>query len=197
MLIGYCRVSTEDQNLDLQRDALAAAGCERIFEDKLSGARDDRPGLTEALSHLRQGDCLIVWKLDRLGRSLRSLIDFVGELRDRGIDFRTLHGTTQIDTSTAQGRFFFHVMAALAEMERDLIRERTNAGLAAARARGRNGGRPVKITPKQLDHAKRLLADRNTTMIEVAASLKIDRTTLYRALAREKSAVEKSTTVTI
>src|SRR5580704_9365852 len=107
MLVGYARVSTEDQNLDLQRDALDKAGCERIFEDNASGARDDRPGLVAAQTHLRKGDCLVVWKLDRLGRGLRSLIDFVGELRDRGIDFRTLHGTTQIDTSTAQGRFFF------------------------------------------------------------------------------------------
>jgi len=107
MLVGYARVSTEDQNLDLQRDALDKAGCERIFEDKANGARDDRPGLVAAQTHLRKGDCLVVWKLDRLGRGLRSLIDFVGELRDRGIDFRTLHGTTQIDTSTAQGRFFF------------------------------------------------------------------------------------------
>ncbi len=191
MLIGYARVSTDDQNLDLQKDALTAAGCDRIFTDKLSGARDDRPGLTEALSHLRQGDCLVVWKLDRLGRTLRGLIDFVGELRERCVDFRTLHGTTQIDTSTAQGRFFFHIMAALAEMERDLIRERTNAGLAAARARGRNGGRPAKITKRQLDHAKRLLTDPKTTMTEVAASLRIDRSTLYRALARDKAAVER------
>ena len=188
MLIGYARVSTEDQNLDLQRDALNSAGCEHIFSDKLSGARDDRPGLAEALSHLRAGDCLVVWKLDRLGRTLRGLIDFVAKLRDRDIDFRTLHGTTQIDTSTAQGRIFFHVMAALAEMERDLIRERTNAGLAAARARGRNGGRPPKVTARQLDHARRLLADPNTTMIEVAASLKIDRSTLYRAFNRERRA---------
>ena len=188
MLIGYARVSTEDQNLDLQRDALTGAGCERIFTEKASGARDDRPGLAEALSHLRKGDCLVVWKLDRLGRTLRGLIEFVGKLRDRGIDFRTLHGATQIDTSTAQGRFFFHVMAALAEMEGDLIRERTKAGLAASRARGRRGGRPPKITRRQLQHAKRLLADPNTTVIDVAASLKIDRSTLYRALDRDKRA---------
>jgi DNA invertase Pin-like site-specific DNA recombinase len=188
VLIGYARVSTDDQNLDLQRDALAKAGCEQIFEDKLSGARDDRPGLAEALSHLRAADCLIVWKLDRLGRTLRGLIDFIEELRGRSVDFRTLHGSTQIDTSTAQGRFFFHVMAALAEMERDLIRERTNAGLAAARARGRNGGRPKKITERQIEHARRLLADRTTTMTEVAASLHINRSTLYRALDRVRRA---------
>jgi DNA invertase Pin-like site-specific DNA recombinase len=117
-----------------------------------------------------------------LGAGLRSLIDFVGELRDRGIDFRTLHGTTQIDTSTAQGRFFFHVMAALAEMERDLIRERTNAGLAAARARGRKGGRKPKLTPLQVCHARKLLSDPENTIKSVAASLKVNRATIYRAL---------------
>ncbi len=188
MMVGYGRVSTEDQNLDLQLDALAKAGCERIFTDKASGARDDRPGLAAALSHLRKGDCLVVWKLDRPGRTLRGLIDFVGDLRDRGVDFRTLHSSTQIDTSTAQGRFTFHLFAALAEMERDLIRERTNAGLTAARARGRNGGRPPKMTKRQIDHARRLLSDPNVTMTDVAASLRIDRSTLYRALARDKAA---------
>lgn len=116
------------------------------------------------------------------------MIDFVEELRRRDIDFRTLDGSTQIDTSTAGGRFFFHIMGALAEMERELIRERTNAGLAAARARGRRGGRPSKITKRQLDHAKRLLTDPRTTMVEVAASLHVDRTTLYRALVRERDA---------
>jgi DNA invertase Pin-like site-specific DNA recombinase len=187
MLIGYARVSTEDQNLDLQRDALAKAGCDKVFEDKLSGARDDRPGLVAALSHLREGDCLAVHKLDRLGRTLRGLIEFVAKLREQGIEFRSLQDS--IDTGTAAGRFFFHVMAALAEMERDLIRERTNAGLAAARARGRNGGRPAKITERQLEHAKRLLADRTTTMTEVAASLNVDRSTLYRALDRARRTI--------
>jgi DNA invertase Pin-like site-specific DNA recombinase len=192
MLIGYARVSTDDQHLDLQHDALTEAGCDRIFEDRISGARADRPGLADALSHLRDGDCLCVWKLDRLGRTLRGLIDFVEELRRRGVDFRTLNGTVQIDTSTAQGRFFFHLTAALAEMERDLIRERTKAGLVAARARGRRGGRPAKITERQLAHAKRLLADPHTTMIEIAASLHVDRTTLYRALARERDKLSQA-----
>jgi DNA invertase Pin-like site-specific DNA recombinase len=182
MLVGYARVSTEDQNLDLQHDALNKAGCERIFDDKASGARDDRSGLAAALSHLRKGDCLVVWKLDRLGRGLRSLIDFISELRDRGVDFRTLHGSTQIDTNTAQGRFFFHVMAALAEMERDLIRERTRAGLAAARARGRKGGRKPKLTASQICHARKLLADPENTVKNVATSLKVNRATIYRAL---------------
>lgn len=180
MLIGYMRVSTTDQNLDLQRDALTRAGCEQVYEDTASGARDDRPGLADALSHLRKGDCLVVWKLDRLGRSLRSLIGFVSDLRERDIDFRSL--TEGIDTSTPAGRFFFHVMGALAEMERDLIRERVQAGLTAARARGRKGGRLPKLTDKQVAHARKLLEDRNTTIKDVAASLGVNRSTIYRAL---------------
>jgi DNA invertase Pin-like site-specific DNA recombinase len=180
MMIGYCRVSTEDQNLDLQRDALAKAGAERVFADMASGARDDRPGLADALSHVRQGDCLVVWRLDRLGRSMRSLIEFVEGLHVRGADFRSL--TEGIDTTTAAGRFFFHVLAALAQMERELIRERTNAGLAAARARGRKGGRKPKLNEKQIAHARKLLDDRNTTVKDVAASLGVNRATIYRAL---------------
>jgi len=180
MIIGYARVSTRDQNLDLQRDALSRAGAERIFEDEASGARDDRPGLADALSHLRGGDCLIVWRLDRLGRTMRSLIGFVENLCEHGIDFRSV--TEGIDTTTPAGRFFFHVLAALAQMERELIRERTNAGLAAARARGRKGGRKPKLSPKQIAHARRLLDDRDTTIKEVAASFGVDRATIYRAL---------------
>src|SRR3954466_11471037 len=180
MMVGYARVSTEDQNLDLQRDALNKAGAERIFEDKASGARDDRPGLAEALSHLRKGDCLIVWWLDRLGRSTRSLIDFVENLRASGVDFRSV--TEGIDTTTAAGRFFFVVLAGLAEMERQLIRERTHAGLAAARARGRKGGRQPKLSAKQIAHARKLLEDRNTTIKDVAATFGVNRATIYRAL---------------
>jgi DNA invertase Pin-like site-specific DNA recombinase len=180
MMIGYCRVSTEDQSLDLQRDALAGVGAERVFEDKASGARDDRPGLADAVSHVREGDCLVVWRLDRLGRSMRSLIDFVEGLRERGADFRSV--TEGIDTTTAAGRFFFHVLAALAQMERELIRERTNAGLAAARARGRKGGRKPKLTAKQVEHARKLLDDRGVTIKDVAASLGVNRATIYRAL---------------
>jgi DNA invertase Pin-like site-specific DNA recombinase len=186
MLIGYARVSTDDQNLDLQHDALTKAGCEKVFDDKISGARDDRPGLSDALSHLRAGDCLVVYKLDRLGRTMRSLIDLVAQLQRRGVDFRTLAGATQIDTSTAQGRFFFHVLAALAEMERDLIRERTMAGLAASRARGRKGGRKPKLTAGQIATARRLIADPNVTISEVAASLGVNRSTIYRSLGLGK-----------
>ena len=181
MLIGYARVSTEDQNLDLQQDALTHAGCERIFVDKASGVRTNPPGLGEALSHLRPGDSLVVWKLDRLGRSVRDLIEFVGALRQREINFRTLDGNA-FDTGTAHGQFFFTMMAALAEMERGLIRERTTAGLAAARARGRLGGgprtRPFSAGSRPPPARGALdLGDR-------VADLGVDRTTLYRALRR-------------
>ena len=181
MLIGYARVSTEDQSLDLQRDALDKAGCERVFDDKTSGARDDRPGLAAALSHVRTGDCLVVWKLDRLGRTMKSLIGFVEGLRDRDVDFRSL--TEGIDTTTPAGRFFFHVLAALAQMERDLLRERTQAGLEAARARGRKGGRKAKLSPKQVAQAKRLLKDRATTIKDVAEGFGVSRDVIYRALS--------------
>jgi DNA invertase Pin-like site-specific DNA recombinase len=180
MMIGYARVSTEDQSLDLQIDALTKAGAERIFEDKASGARDDRPGVAEALSHLRKGDCLIVWRLDRLGRNTRSLIDFAADLRERGVDFRSIKDG--IDTATVMGRFFFHMLAALAEMERELIKERTHAGLTAARARGRKGGRQPKLNAKQIAHARKLLEDRSTTIKDVAATFGVNRATIYRAL---------------
>jgi DNA invertase Pin-like site-specific DNA recombinase len=182
MLIGYARVSTEDQNLNLQRDALSAAGCERIFEDKASGARDDRPGLTEALSHLRQGDCLVIWRLDRLGRRMIALLGFVEELRQRGCDFRILNGSFPIDTTTAQGRLLFHISAGLAENERDVIRERTIAGLASARARGRKGGRPAKLTAKQVCTARKMLTDPEMTIKEVAEAFGVNRATIYRSL---------------
>ncbi len=139
MLIGYVRVSTNDQNTSLQRNALQCAGCEQIFEDKISGKTADRPGLNKLLKIMTSGDTLVVWKLDRLGRSMRHLVELVEELRRRQINFKSL--TDSIDTSTPMGRFFFHVMGALAEMERELIVERTRAGLAVARAQGRIGGR--------------------------------------------------------
>src|SRR5258705_7882323 len=182
MIIGYARVSTQEQNLELQQDALAKAGCDKVFEDHASGARMERLGLSDALSHLREGDTLAIWKLDRLGRTIRGLIGLVEQLRSRGVQFRSL--TEGFDTSTPGGRLIFHIFAALAEMERDLIRERTRAGLDAARVRGRKGGRQVKINDKKLAHARELLANRETSIGEVAATLGVDRSTLYRALAR-------------
>src|ERR671932_2864777 len=140
MLIGYARVSTDEQNLDLQLSALKQAGCEQLYTDKVSGTKATRPGLEEAFSHLRAGDTFVVWRLDRLGRSLRHLIDTVTDLQERGVGFKSL--TESIDTTTGGGKLVFHVFAALAEFERDIIRERTHAGLTAARARGRRGGRP-------------------------------------------------------
>ena len=179
MLIGYARVSTGDQTLNLQRDALTKAGCEKTFTDTLSGTKAERPGLTEALDFLRTGDTLVVWRLDRLGRSLKHLIETVSALSQRGIGFRSL--TEQIDTTTPNGKLVFHVFGALAEFERDLIRERTQAGLAAARARGKVGGRPkVLADPRMLAMAQRLYADPTTSIDEICRTLRISRTTLYR-----------------
>ncbi|HHT4298460.1 TPA: recombinase family protein [Citrobacter werkmanii] len=155
MLIGYVRVSTNDQNTALQRNALESAGCELIFEDKISGKVSDRPGLKKVLRTLSEGDTLVVWKLDRLGRSMRHLVVLVEELREKGVNFRSL--TDSIDTSTPMGRFFFHVMGALAEMERELIVERTRAGLAAARAEGRIGGRRPKFSSEEWAQMGRLI----------------------------------------
>src|ERR1700687_413539 len=180
VLIGYARVSTQDQNLVLQRHALTKAGAELLFEDTASGAREDRPGLAAALAHVREGDCLCVWRLDRLGRRTRKPIEVTDGLRGRGIEFRSV--TEGIDTTTPAGRFYFHILGALAQMERELIRERTNAGLSAARARGRKGGRRPKLSPKQIEHARKLLADRAVTIKDVAASLGVNRATIYRAL---------------
>ena len=177
MLIGYVRVSTNDQNTDLQRNALVCAGCEQIFEDKLSGTKKDRPGLKRALKRLQKGDTLVVWKLDRLGRSMKHLISLVGELRERGINFRSL--TDSIDTSSPMGRFFFHVMGALAEMERELIVERTLAGLAAARARGRTGGRRPKLTKEQHEQIARLIKNGHDRK-QLAIIYGIGTSTIYR-----------------
>jgi DNA invertase Pin-like site-specific DNA recombinase len=178
MLIGYARVSTEEQNLDLQRDALQKAGCEQVFTDRVSGRKDNRPGLTEALSHLRTGDTLVVWRLDRLGRSLRHLIDTVTELQAREIGFQSI--TESINTTTSGGKLVFHIFGALAEFEREIIRERTNAGLQAARARGRNGGRPKKLTKKQIEMLQHLAADKTHTVAEICKTLGIGRTAFYR-----------------
>ncbi|MCT7056865.1 recombinase family protein [Salmonella enterica] len=153
--IGYIRVSTNDQNTDLQREALVRAECEQIFDDKISGTKANRPGLKRALKYLQAGDTLVVWKLDRLGRSVKDLVSLISELQARGTHFQSL--TDSIDTSTPMGRFFFHIMSALAEMERELIVERTNAGLAYARAQGRIGGRPPSLQPDQKAQINRLI----------------------------------------
>ncbi len=177
MLIGYARVSTQDQNLALQYDALTQAGCERIFEDKASGSRAERAGLHKAMEMLRPGDMLVVWKLDRLGRSVKQLVDMVENLHKQGVQFRSL--TDSIDTSTASGRFFFHVMASLAEMERELTVERTRAGLETARAMGRKGGRKRQMTESKIEAAKKLLAS-GAEPKEVAKNLGVSVPTLYR-----------------
>ncbi|EHI50200.1 recombinase family protein [Aeromonas salmonicida] len=157
MLIGYARVSTQDQNLELQLEALTKAGCQKVFEDTISGTRTDRPGLGKALEMLREGDTLVVWKLDRLGRSVKQLVALVSDLHKQGIQFRSLTDSS-IDTGTPSGRFFFHVMASLAEMERDLTVERTRAGLEVAKQLGRKGGRKPKMTDSKIESAKKLLA---------------------------------------
>ncbi|EGF2538266.1 recombinase family protein [Salmonella enterica] len=177
MQIGYVRVSTNDQNTDLQRNALNCAGCELIFEDKISGTKSERPGLKKLLRTLSEGDTLVVWKLDRLGRSMRHLVVLVEELRERGVNFRSL--TDSIDTSTPMGRFFFHVMGALAEMERELIVERTRAGLEAARAQGRIGGRRPKLTSEQWAQAGRLIKAGESRK-RVALIYDIGLSTLYK-----------------
>ena len=177
MLIGYARVSTQDQNLELQIEALNQVGCQKIFDDKISGSRADRPGLAKALEILRDGDTLVIWKLDRLGRSVKNLVDLVGELHKQGIQFKSL--TDAIDTGTPSGRFFFHVMASLAEMERELSIERTRAGLKIARSLGRKGGRKRKMTGSKIESAKKLLAN-GIPCRDVAKNLGVSVPTLYR-----------------
>ena len=184
-LIGYARVSTAEQDTALQTDALRKAGCERIFEDTVSGAKADRPGLTAALAYVREGDALVVWRLDRLGRSLPHLIETVGALEGRGVGFRSL--MEAIDTTTSGGRLIFHVFGALGQFERDLIRERTKAGLAAAAARGRKGGRKPVVTSEKLQRAREHLAN-GLNVREVAARLKIGKTALYAALQAASAA---------
>lgn len=177
MLIGYARVSTVDQNLDLQKEALKQAGCAKIYEDTMSGLRTNRPGIDQAVEHLREGDTFVVWKLDRLGRSVKNLIEFVNRLEKNKVHFKSL--TDQIDTSSTMGRFFFHVMASLAQMERELIVERTRAGLNTARLQGRIGGRKRRMTVSKVESAKRLLAN-GIAPREVANNLGVSIPTLYR-----------------
>jgi DNA invertase Pin-like site-specific DNA recombinase len=183
MLIGYARVSTQDQTLNLQQDALEKIGCMKIFTDVISGAKTERNGLDEALSYVRAGDTLVVWRLDRLGRSLKHLIETITKLNDRKIGFRSI--TENIDTTTSGGKLIFHIFGALAEFERDIIRERTNAGLQAARARGRKGGRPKANslnTPKKVALAQSLYNDKKNTIDEICKTLNVSRSTLYRAI---------------
>jgi DNA invertase Pin-like site-specific DNA recombinase len=178
MKIGYARVSTVEQNLNLQTDALERAGCEKIFTDTASGSIDARKGLIAAVEFCRSGDSLIVWKLDRLGRSLKHLIETVNRLQAKGVEFVSLQES--VDTATSGGKLVFHVFGALAEFERELIRERTKAGLKAARARGSKNGRPKKLSKQQIQIAKKLMNDKETNVLEITKTMKVSRSTLYR-----------------
>jgi DNA invertase Pin-like site-specific DNA recombinase len=195
MLIGYARVSTHDQTLNLQQDALQKAGCTKIFTDTASGAKTERKGLEESLNFVRRGDTLVVWRLDRLGRSLPHLISTMTDLEERGIGFKSL--TENIDTTTSGGKLIFHIFGALAEFERNLISERTLAGLAAARARGRQGGRPKALTPEQQRIAQALYDDPANSIADICRTFKISRFTLYRNIntkaSRRKSSSEAKT----
>jgi DNA invertase Pin-like site-specific DNA recombinase len=178
MLIGYARVSTGEQNLSLQIDALKQAGCEDIYTDEISSSKADRPGLQKALTYLRKGDTLVVWRLDRLGRSLKDLVQKVEDLKKRGIDFRSLQES--IDTTNSVGKFQFHVFSALAEFERDLIRDRTIAGLRSARAQGRLGGRRRLLSSDQVKVASQLMKNPEVSVEEICKTLRVSRPTLYR-----------------
>lgn len=180
--IGYARVSTGDQGTALQLDTLKKAGCEKLFEDKASGVETGRPGLTKAIRYAREGDTLTVWKLDRLGRSMKHLIESITELEAKGIGFRSI--AENIDTTTSGGRLVFHLFGALAQFERDLIRERTKAGLQAAEQRGRRGGRQAVVTPEKLTKVRQHLAA-GLNVSEAAARVKIGMTALYNALKSE------------
>ncbi len=181
MLIGYARVSTASQSLDLQTEALQQAGCKKVFTDIANGAKADRPGLTEALAYLREGDTLVVWKLDRLGRSLNHLIQTVSQLDQQTIGFKSIQES--LDTTTSGGKLIFHIFGAIAEFERELIRERTQAGLSAARARGKQGGRRTVVTPQKIVLAKALAADPDLTVTEICEALRLSPATYYRHIA--------------
>ena len=186
-LIGYARVSTADQTLDPQKDALVQAGCPIVYDDVVSGAKNERPGLSEAIGYARDGDTLVVWKLDRLGRSMQHLIETVMDLKAKGVGFRSI--TEGVDTTTSGGTLVFHLFGALAQFERDLIRERTQAGLKAAAARGRKGGRKPVLSDQKLTRARQLIDD-GLTVREAAARLKIGKTSLYSALKEKSRAAE-------
>ena len=191
MKIGYARVSTHDQNYDLQKDALEKAGCKKIFVDEISGTVAQREGLEKAKEVLREGDVLIVWRLDRLGRSIRDLIDWVNNLEEEGVGFKSLQES--IDTTTSSGKLVFHIFAALAEFERNLIRERTNAGLAAARARGRLGGRKKSLNAKERKRIVEMYQRKNQTVKQICEMMNITKPTLY-AYIREEEANQKAKT---
>ncbi|WP_066547469.1 MULTISPECIES: recombinase family protein [unclassified Sphingomonas] len=190
MLIGYARVSTPEQDLTPQLDALREAGCERIFSDHASGAKANRAGLADALSHARQGDVLVVWKLDRLGRTMKGLVDLSAELESKGVGLRSI--TDGIDTTSTAGKLVFHILAAMAEMERDLIRERTTAALIVAKRGGRVGGRKTVMTPRRIEAARKLLAS-GVPAREIAPAIGVSIATLYRhlpAAVQEQEAVD-------
>ncbi|MCK5920107.1 MAG: recombinase family protein [Methylococcales bacterium] len=185
MKIGYARISTNEQNLSLQMDALTEANCGKIFHDQISGVKTQRPGLDETLAYLRDGDVLVVWRLDRLGRSLRQLIELVNLLEERGIGFQSLQES--IDTTTSGGKLIFHIFGALAEFERNLIRERTQAGLAAARARGKTGGRPKALDAKKTALLYRLYDEKKHSIQELCDLVGVSKTTLYSYLRERKA----------
>ena len=190
MKIGYARVSTTDQNIELQTDALREAGCEKIFSDRgVSGAKAERPGLKKALDHIRKKDTLVIWKLDRLGRSLSDLLSIVEDLKKRGVNFASIQDG--FDTSTASGKMVFSVIGAMAEYERNLIRERTMAGLAAARARGRMGGRPQALDKSQVKVAIALANEGELTIKEICEQVGCSRSTYYRQIAPQLKATQK------
>jgi DNA invertase Pin-like site-specific DNA recombinase len=182
MKIGYARVSTDDQNMSLQLDALQAAGCDKIFTDQLSGVTTKRPGLDQALAALQAGDVLTVWRLDRLGRTMRHLVETVANLAERQIGFQSI--TEAMDTTTAGGEFLFHIMGALAQFERRLNAERSRAGIEAARRRGKHLGRPAELTPEQVAHARKVIDSREQSVTGMAELLRVHRTTLHRRLKK-------------
>ncbi|HIF0226744.1 TPA: recombinase family protein [Legionella anisa] len=183
MLIGYARVSTDDQNLNLQHDALKNAGCEKIFDDQITGSKIQRPGLEAALEFAREGDVFVVWRLDRLSRSLKDLIEMVALLDSKKIGLRSLHES--IDTSSSSGKLIFHIFGALAEFERNLIRERTHAGLQAARARGRKGGRPKKLSFDKEKLALQLYEGRQHSIQQICSLIGVSKPTLYKYLKKD------------